>query len=203
MARPIAVTIALAITMSTFGCEPGARDEAPTPHALPVDVRADTAAPAIRLSQRWRSDSLAEPPAADARMWLARVSPTRAAESVASVTPVAELEVPLPTPEPGTPEPSMPEPPGLVVDEDLKPPIPRGRATLLLPHGARAGSVELDVRVDEQGVVSDVEWAGGSTDSALVGAATTSAFSMRFFPALQSGRPRAVWCRQRFDFGRR
>jgi hypothetical protein len=25
---------------------------------------------------------------------------------------------------------------------------------------------------------------------------------MRFFPALQSGRAVAVWCRQRFDFGR-
>jgi TonB family protein len=64
--------------------------------------------------------------------------------------------------------------------------------------------VELDVRIGEDGSVTDALWAGGSADSALTDAATTCALSMRFFPALRAGQPTAVWCRQRFDFtGRR
>jgi TonB family protein len=59
--------------------------------------------------------------------------------------------------------------------------------------------VDVDVRVAEDGSVSDARWAGGG-DSALAAAAIRCALDMRFFPALQAGRPVAVWCRQRFDF---
>ena len=73
----------------------------------------------------------------------------------------------------------------------------------MLPDHARRAEVELDVRVDESGEVTDALWAEGSADPALVAAATACALGMRFYPALQSGRPIAVWCRQRFDFGAR
>jgi TonB family protein len=130
-------------------------------------------------------------PAAD--VWLARVEPSRP----------AAIEPPLPSAAPESLAIGPAEPPRLEVDEDLKPPIQRRAAPLHVPARARAASVELDVRVDEQGRVSDAMWAGGSADSALVRAATECALAMEFFPALQGGRPVAVWCRQRFDFGRR
>jgi TonB family protein len=71
----------------------------------------------------------------------------------------------------------------------------------VVPAAARAGMVELDVRVDETGVVTDAHWAGGSADSSLVAAAIACAEAMAFYPAQLAGRPVAVWCRQRFDFG--
>jgi len=157
---------------------------------LPVDVFADTAR-TVRFAPAGPRTAPPPPAAASAAtVWLARVSPTN----------------PVP-PEPPAPAPdslsmSWPAPPVLAVDEDLKAPIPRGTARLRVPAGARPGWVELDVRVDETGAVTDAEWAGGSPDTALVRAATECAFAMRFFPALQGGREVAVWCRQRFDFGR-
>ena len=69
-------------------------------------------------------------------------------------------------------------------------------------QGTPRGWVGLDVRVDEEGAVSHAEWAGGSRDTALVTSAIECALAMRFFPALRAGRPVAVWCRQRFEFGR-
>ena len=167
-------------------------DEEP-PRALPVAVFADTG----------RSTTLrvipppgGAPRAAGARaaVWLARVSPAR-------IEPAAEpASEPAPEAAPDT-LPSAPlPPPSLVVDGSLKPPLPRSQTPLLVPPGAR-GSVELDVRVDEQGEVSEVRWAGGARDPALVRAATECARGMRFFPAERAGQPVPVWCRQRFDFG--
>jgi TonB family protein len=131
--------------------------------------------------------------APEVRAWVAEVSPVR---------PEAP-QVPLP-PEPAMPEPELPAPPVLVMDDDLKPPIARRPALLVLPEPARRVRgprvVELDVRIDESGAVSDAEWAGGSTDSALVASAVQGALGMSFFPAEQRGRPVAVWVRQRFDF---
>ncbi|MBI5710641.1 MAG: TonB family protein [Candidatus Eisenbacteria bacterium] len=151
------------------------------PVALSVDVLADTGR-AARLH-------LAPPRAM--RVWLTRVSPSRAPAPAP----------PLPAPETGT-VPSLPSPPELAVDEGLKSPVLRGPALLRPPPtAARAGQVELEVRVDEAGTVSDASWAGGSDDSALVAAARACALGMRFYPALRGGRPVAVWCRQRFDFG--
>jgi hypothetical protein len=135
------------------------------------------------------------PPAA--RVWLASVTPAR-----------------LPVPAPALPE-ALPDsapppevgPPALAVDPGLKPPVLREPGTLTLPPGRRGAgaSVELDVRVDEAGRVSaalDVAAAGdtASGDRALLEAARRCALGMRFYPALQAGRPVAVWCRQRFDF---
>ena len=150
---------------------------------LPVHVYSDTG----------RGGRLELPLGANARVWLARVTPSR-----------------LPAPSPPLPQ-VTPEsllslgdsPPGLEVDPGLKPPILRVPGVLTLPpgrHRAR-GSVELEVWVDESGLVSEATWAGGDTDSALVTAVRRCALGMRFYPALRAGCPVAVWCRQRFDLG--
>lgn len=146
--------------------------------SIPVEVLADSG----------DSRTLAiEPP--QVRSWVTRVTPAR-------VDPAA-----IPPPEPAADAPSPDAPPGLTVDPGLKPPIPRTGAALRLraPRGDPA-TVELDVRVDERGSVSEALWAGGSADPALVRAAIESARGMRYHPALRAGRPVAVWCRQRFDF---
>jgi len=168
----------------SMGC--GAKPRAPErPYAVPVDIFSDTgrAAPlrVVRPAE----------PAPRAEVWLTRVSPARQAplEPQDLETP-AETLAALPPP----------APPGLAVDEGLKPPIPRTRAPLAVPVGA-LGFVELDVRVDEAGRVAAALPVGGSKDSALVRAATDCALGMSFYPALRAGRPVAVWCRQRFDFG--
>lgn len=67
--------------------------------------------------------------------------------------------------------------------------------------GTRAGWLELDVRVDENGEVTDAIPVSGDADSATVRAATESALALRWFPAVRRGRPVAVWCRQRFETG--
>jgi hypothetical protein len=134
----------------------------------------------------------------EARVWLASVTPAR-----------------QPVPAPALPEmlpdslPPLDEaPPGLEVDPGLKPPILRAPGTLALPPGWRGprASVDLDVRVDESGRVSDALPVREGRDPAvgdagLVEAARRCALGMRFYPALQGGRAVSVWCRQRFDFG--
>jgi len=157
---------------------------------LPVNVFADTAR-TVRLAPWSPLPGATSPAPPVATVWLAHVSPA------------APAPPGIPAPEPDSVQAPWPTPPPLAVDEDLKPPIPRDAATLRVPAGSRPGWVEMDVRVDETGAVSDAEWAGGSQDSALVRAASDCAFAMRFFPAVQGGREVAVWCRQRFDFGRR
>jgi hypothetical protein len=136
------------------------------------------------------------PPAA--RVWLASVAPARA------LTPAPALPEALPDSLP----PSDVAPPGLEVDPGLKPPVLRVAGTLALPPGWQGprASVELDVRVDESGRVSDalpVPTGGdpAAIETGLVEAARRCALGMRFYPALQGGRPVPVWCRQRFDFG--
>ena len=177
--------LAWAVLPPLAGCGPRARRPATRPQALPlaVQVYADTGR-GERLSVR--------PPAA--RAWLARVTPTRAAPPAPAL--------PLPEAGPDSPPPSAGAAPALEVDAGLKPPVLRAPARLLLPQGRRAvGSVELDVRVDEDGAVSAALWAAGSADTSLLEAARRCALTMRFYPALRAGRPVAVWCRQRFDFG--
>jgi hypothetical protein len=126
-----------------------------------------------------------------ARIRLVRVTPSRAA---------------LPAPAPPEAEPESLPPlddaaDALETDAGLKPPVLRAQARLALPAGrAAAGWVDLDVRVDEAGAVSEALGMAGSADTSQVEAARRCALSMRFYPALRSGRPVAVWCRQRFDF---
>ncbi len=161
----------------------------PRPVAVPlaVNVYADTG----------RGGHLeVRPPAA--RAWLASVAPARLN------APVPDLPEVLPDslPPPGDPSPGLPVTPG------LKPPILRAPGTLALPPGWRGPrtSVDLDVRVDESGRVSDALPVLASGDSATIGpglieAARRCALGMRFYPALQGGRAVPVWCRQRFELG--
>ena len=152
------------------------------PLPLLVEIRSDTS----RL-ERWSVS-----PAREARVWMARVAPARA--------PVAEPDLPEAHQDTVLPEPAAP---ALEIDDDLKPPILRSRAILVVPRHEQPrpnASVELDVRVDQNGSVTDALWAGGSRDPELVAAASDCALRMRFYPALQGGRAVPVWCRQRFDF---
>jgi len=162
------------------------------PRSLPVDVYADTGRTVALHAEPPPIPASPAPPAPEARgsAWLARVSPSRGA--------IAEMPEVVPGPESLTVAPS--EPPSLVVEDGLKPPLPRASVPLAVPPGAR-GSVELDVRVDEQGMVSAARWANGTRDPAMVRAAIECARAMRYFPAQRAGRPVAVWCRERFDFG--
>jgi TonB family protein len=163
--------------------------EVEPPRRLAVSVFADTG-----RGERLHIVPPATPGREPARVWLTQVTPSR---------PPA-LDLPLPAAAPSPVEDSAPTPPALAVDPDLKPPILKTPGLLHIPAHARRGWVELDVRVGEDGSVTDAIWAGGSPDSSLTEAATACALAMRFYPALRAGRPTAVWCRQRFDFaGRR
>jgi TonB family protein len=182
--RWLGVFLALTVWM-IGGC---GRQHAPEPpRRLEVNVFADTG----RTERLHIVPPAPGAPVAATRgtaVWLARVAPAR----------WVPIEAPLPEVPPGTVDDSLPAPPGLEVDPDLKPPLLRFPGTLRLARGR--GFVELDVRVGEDGTVTDALWAGGSRDSALAAAATECALGMRFYPALRAGRPVAVWCRQRFDF---
>jgi TonB family protein len=181
--RPAALAALALLALAACGRAP-AVDEGP--RALPVDVYADTG-----RTTRMRIEPPPAPPSEPrAAVWLARVSPARAGLP-GLPPPEAPPETLAVAPDP---------PPALAVDEGLKPPLLRSRAALAVPPGAR-GSVELDVRVDEQGAVAEVRWAGGTRDPAMVRAAMECARGMRFYPARRAGRPVAVWCRERFDFG--
>jgi hypothetical protein len=89
---------------------------------------------------------------------------------------------------------------GLASDDELRPPLPRSAASLRL-RAPRRGEVELDVRIDEQGEVTDALPAGGDADPATVRAAIDAALGQRWYPATRGGRPVAVWCRQRYEVG--
>src|SRR5262245_13728234 len=186
---------ALLLLPIALGCGTPAPERRATerrpPTELEVDVFADTGrTERLRVAPPATAGTPTPP---SARVWLAQVRPVRS-------TPI---EAPLPVPSPGEVEEPPATPPPLEVDPRLEPPLPRHVATLRVPRHARRASIDLDVRVDEDGAVSDALWAGGNADSALVEAAIECARSMTFFPARQGGRAVAVWCRQRFDFGAR
>jgi TonB family protein len=159
-----------------------ARAPEPSSTALDVQVFRDTSG-AVTLH--------VEPPPA-ARVWL---------RGVAIARPPA-IDAPLPAAEPGTAPTDTAPPPALPFDPRLKSPILKSASPLSVPTARGRGSeaVELDVQVSEAGDVTDVRWAAGSEDAALVAAASACARSMRFHPALLGGKPVSVWCRQRFEF---
>jgi hypothetical protein len=181
--------VALLALLPAAGCARAPRPTAERRRSLPlaVQVYADTGRGG-RLSVRPQ----------EARAWLARVTPTRICPRQAPALPEAAPESLPPL------EDAMPVPQG---DAGLQPPVLRTPAPTCLrqvparPAGrsATAAWVDLDVRVDEAGAVSDALWVDGSTDTALVEAARHCALSMRFYPALRAGRAVAVWCRQRCD----
>lgn len=179
----------LAWLVLAAGCAPAEPVAQRAAIDLPLAVLADTGAMLSMPAAPWP----ASPSVAQARATLTHVAPTRAA-----------IDLELPSADPARPEAAnLPEERGggLALDDDLQPPIPRGVTPLRLP-AARRGWVELDVRVDERGEVSDAElFAASSDDSAAAATAIQAALTMRFHPALKRGEPVAVWARQRFEFG--
>ena len=154
-----------------------------TPHGpgLAVDVHADNR----------RSAALAVAPPA-VSISVARVAPA----------PAGVLDPPLPPAAPDSV--ASPEPHATNEPARLLPPILRRPATVVPPPGlTQRVTIYLEVRVDVQGRVIDVQWAGGAADSSLVRAARECAATMAFYPALMAGKPIEVWCRQRFDFAPR
>ncbi|MEO5987446.1 MAG: energy transducer TonB [Candidatus Eisenbacteria bacterium] len=173
------------------GCgRDGGRPASRAVHAeLPISILADSAERLSMPAARQGRDAASQP-----RLTLQRVSPSRAA-----------LEIPLPDAAPALPpaaDPDQMQGEGLVVDDDLRPPIARSAAAFTL-KGARPGWVELDVRVDEQGEVSDAVVVEAAADSATQAGAIEAAYAVRFHPASLRGRAVAVWCRQRFEVRRR
>jgi TonB family protein len=142
-----------------------------------------------------RPEHMVVPLAGAGTLTLERTAIERA--SLENVPPVAVTPA-SPTLEPPVPEPA--EPPAPAVEHapadpaSLKAPIARGLAAV--PRAGRGGRVTLDVRVDEQGDVSDALLVGSDADSLTIAAATEAALAMRYHPALLGGKPVAVWTRQ-------
>jgi len=187
---PPVSALALALLLVAACGRPSSPDHAP--HALAVRVLADSA----------RRERLPIRPPPEARVWLSGVAPERGALGTGNTAHAGLPELPAPEVVSDTIAPNF-DPPPLEIADDIQPPILRSAPALVFPTRAHRAEVELDVRVDESGEVTDALWAEGSEDPELVAAATACALGMRFYPALQSGRPIAVWCRQRFDFGAR
>jgi len=186
VARPC---IALALAGLLVGC---ARSRSPEPAASP-----DTLAARAILRDRPATLVLPLSPSGAGDWTLADVAETRAAlvepASPAPLAPALPEAAPAPPPE-------VEARTEAVESLELKPPIPRGAP--VLPRGGRGGRVVLDVRVDEDGAVSDVEPAGGEADSLTVEAAVRAAFASRWYPALLGARHVAVWTRQVFEVAR-
>jgi hypothetical protein len=184
--------VALAL-MGAAGCDcrprRAARVERRVP--LPLQILADRGTAAL---PRGAPDT--------ARAWLGRVSTSPPPPARVAPSPPGSLLPPAPAIRLDSLAVVREPEPAAAGDDELKPPIPLGATPLRLPGGGRLLRLEIDVRIDEQGQVSDALWAGGSQDSAAVAAAVDCALRMRFFPALRRGHPVAVWCRQTFEFGR-
>jgi TonB family protein len=174
--------LVLAVLVAGCGRPPGAPRAESLPRTLPLDLLADRA-PDVSLTPARRASAPA------ARLVLLRIAPER------------ERAAPPPEASPAEPPVAAAEPERLPSDDRLRPPVPRA-STLLRLAGARGRWVELDVRVDESGAVSDVEIAGGDADSALVNAAIAATRATRWYPARRAGRAVAVWSRQRLEVAR-
>ena len=194
-----ATAILVGLLLALPGCgKARERESSRASLPLPIQIVADSG----RATPLAVARPGASAPRDTARAWIASV--TRRAPPPVAASPPGPSALDLPPPEARLdtlkPEP-MPAP-ALATDEDLKPPILRQPARLRFPKlRGRSEWVELDVRVDENGDVSDALWAGGSADSSAVRATVECALAMKFHPALQNGRPIPVWCRQRFVLG--
>lgn len=175
----------LCLALLAAGC--GARAERRAARevgdSLAVTVLADSAETASLPPARL---GLAPP---EARLTLVRIAAAR-----------ADVAAALPEPEPSAPPDREAAAFAEAGDDELRPPIARGPATVRL-RAPRRSWLELDVRVDERGEVSDAIAVGGDADSATVRAAIDAALGLRWYPATRRGRAVAVWCRQRFEAG--
>ncbi|MCC6349694.1 MAG: energy transducer TonB [Candidatus Eisenbacteria bacterium] len=180
MKLPAAVCLALL----ALGCAPraGPRAAREGPETLAVSVLGDTSEAGTLRPARFGA-------APGARLTLVRIATAR-----------ADIGAALPVPEPSAPPAHDESPTEASGDDILRPPLPRGTATLRV-RADRPAWVEFDVRVDEAGEVTDVIAVAGDADPAVVRAATDAALALRWHPATRRGQPVAVWCRQRFEAG--
>ena len=181
--REFRVVVAMLALLCAAGCggrEPVSDSAAPRDRTAGVRVFADSAA-SVRLAVR--------PPVTAVR--LAEAEPAQGAAPLP----------PLPSAAPDSAIPSSEGAAATAADDALHPPIPRAAGSLTVPPGIQHSEyVELELRVDERGSVSEFRWVGGSRDTAFVRAARDAAATLSFYPALLRGQPVAVWCHQRFDF---
>lgn len=183
--------MALALLLGLIaGCGPRAepRSSGPRAHDAEVPSAASDTGRTLPLPLALQGN-----PAA--RVWLSRVR--RAAPVTIAPGPARPPAVPEPEPA------QLPDTGATAaVSDALLPPVLRTPGTLVLPPGAAHRAwVDLDVHVSASGDVDQVRWSGGSGERAQIDAASQCARTMRFFPAEQAGRPVAVWCTQRFEFG--
>lgn len=190
--RTLLVAVGVLATACGCGPRPASNDAAAGRGAVGGDSGAAETAPGALRPLAHFDPSQVPPVPPEGRVSMVRVAPRR-----------ADLALAPPLPEPSEPEPHAAPPASgaLAADDELRAPIVREGARVDRAR-AKRGWVELDVRVDEEGAVSDAMFADGAADSVAVDAAIEATLAMRFWPASQNGRPVAVWCRQRFEFGR-
>ena len=178
----------LSVGLALGGCARAPRERA--------NVLPDSAAAAIALD---RPERPIVPLAGGDTLRLERVTLERAGLEISPPPPQVVVAPAEPSPEPPAPEadePPAPEPavPGPADARTLLPPIARGAPATAI--AGRGGRVTLDVRVDEQGDVSDALLVESDADSATVHTAIEAAEAVHYHPALLGGRPVAVWTRQ-------
>lgn len=189
---PILILVGLAL---------GACARAPRDRAHVVPDSAASAAIALDRPQR-----PLVPLSGGGTLRLERVSIERGSLDVSTAPPPVEVTPAEPLPEPPAPDPGQPPAPERVAQgsadaRSLQPPIPRGAPSTTVDGRAAAARherahVTLDVRVDEQGDVSDALLVESDADSLSVHAAIEAAMGVRYHPALLGGKPVAVWARQ-------
>ena len=180
------------LTFALFGVLAlGACTQAPDKHA---HATSDSASAAIALD---RPERPLVPLAGAFRV--EKVSLERAGlDRTPAVPPVAvapaQPSLELPVPEPAEPPAAKASVPSATDERQLQPPIARGAPARI--SGGRGGQVTVDVRVDENGDVSDAMLVASDGDSLAVHAAIEASLAVRYHPALLGGKPTAVWTRQ-------
>jgi TonB family protein len=140
-------------------------------------------------------------PAPGAASSVAPGAPPNAAPDAAAPSPALPSAAPSPVPE-AAPSAS---PPGATTSPDVsfQPPVLRQSGPLQTPPGRKRGQVELELRVNEDGLVDEFRLVGVEKDTLLIRAALDNVRVMRFDPALRAGKPVPAWCRRTFTFGGR
>jgi len=200
MRRPSLFMIVIALTIGA--CTRAPRERAGALHAGgPLD---SSTAAAIALD---RPEHMVVPLAGAGTLTLEHVSVERSRLGRASAAPEVPvdpgtLSPPLPPAEPDEPPAAAERAPEPADARLLQPPVPLGAPAPSVGSPRGAGRVTLDVRVDENGDVSDALPVESNGDSVVVRVAIDAAMAIRYKPALLGGRPIAVWTRQVIDVGR-
>jgi TonB family protein len=118
-------------------------------------------------------------------------TPIAAADS-AALPRVAGSPAPVPEAAPSADAPELAAP--------FTPPVLRQPCSPGTLPGGRHATVELELRVNEDGVVDQFRYASGSADTVVIRAALDCVRVLRFDPARRGGEPVPAWCRRTFTF---